>query len=94
MKKQKQRHSDTSPNEVICLASSISVAPAPGNSRLSWRLRENREKLWQPCRLRRVFCKCIDLTYPDQNLEGINTVIHSPLNVVHQVISGASDDHR
>lgn len=34
------------------------------------------------------------LTYPDQNLEGVDSIIDSPLNVIHQVIGGASDHHR
>lgn len=33
-------------------------------------------------------------TYPDQDLEGVDSVIYSPLNVIHQVVSGASDHHR
>lgn len=35
----------------------------------------------------------IVLTYPDQNLEGVDSIIYSPLNVIHQVVSGASDHH-
>lgn len=33
-------------------------------------------------------------TYPDQNLEGVDSIIYSPLNVIHQIVSGASDHHR
>lgn len=31
------------------------------------------------------------LTYPDQNLEGVDSIIYSPLNVIHQVVCGASE---
>lgn len=34
------------------------------------------------------------LTYPDQNLEGVDSIIYSSLNVIHQVVSGASDHQR
>lgn len=32
-------------------------------------------------------------TYPDQKLEGVDSIIYGPLNVVHQVVSRASDHH-
>lgn len=35
----------------------------------------------------------IALTYPDQNLEGVDSIIYSSLNIIHQVISGSSDHH-
>lgn len=33
------------------------------------------------------------LTYPDQNLKGVDSIIYSPLNVIHQVVSRASNHH-
>lgn len=36
----------------------------------------------------------IALTYPNQNLKGVDSIIYSPLNVIHQVVSGTSDHHR
>lgn len=32
-------------------------------------------------------------TYPDQNFKGVDSIIYSPLNIIHQVVSGASDHH-
>lgn len=118
----------TSPYEVSFLASSISVAPAPGISRLSWR-QWRIQKLYQQTSTdgqlitgpwdksihpglkltfpffiiflvllnRQIFkLKLLKfvLTYPDQNLEGVDSIVDSPLNVIHQVIGGASDNHR
>lgn len=43
--------------------------------------------------LTQIYYKDSVLTYPDQKLEGVDSIIYSPLNVIHQAISGASDHH-
>lgn len=40
-----------------------------------------------------TFILLTPLPYPDQKLEGVDSVIHGPLDVIHQVIGGASDHY-